>query len=135
MNYQNKRTLPFQVLAIFQNINLPSLWLYQQGQKCTNVVLQPFTYENFFNRNNLYILHKLRTLNWHVKHKNTQCCCVEFIFSLKSSRAEVAWFPGTRRCNCTPALESLGVINHTIFQLFFKIKIQEQPIFITEVTK
>jgi len=35
----------------------------------------------------------------------------------------------------TSALESLGVINHTIFQLFFKIKIQEQPIFITEVTK
>ena len=35
----------------------------------------------------------------------------------------------------TSALESLGVINHTIFQLFFKIKIQVQPIFITEVTK
>ena len=52
---------------------------------------------NFSNTANKY-LQKLRTLNWHVKYKNTQCCCVEFIFSLKSSRAEVAWFPGTLRC-------------------------------------
>ena len=80
----------FRLVAISAKSNLSFYLPVTKLQFSTNSA-------NSSNTANKYV-QKLRTLNWHVKYKNTQCCCVEFIFSLKSSRAEVAWFPGTLRC-------------------------------------